>query len=226
MINKRPLKFYVDKIKNNEVFSFSRYGDGEWIYMTCPSGRTRINKEMDYFPEAAESLRKTILFPKASSSYFYGLQRLALKMFADKIPSTIDWHGSDLFHHASISGALSPLIASIVEKDVVFVGPRYLKNINSIIPYVDFIEIDGKNCYTQIHDILKRIKDTKRESGNMIYSFSAGAFTNIMIYKLYDEMKNNWLIDFGSVWDPYVNQNTRGYHKKMTRDLISINTGG
>jgi len=52
-----------------------------------------------------------------------------------------------------------------------------------------------------------------------LFSISASVVSNIIIYELHDKMKDSWLIDFGSLWDPYVGYLTRSYHREIIKKL-------
>jgi len=207
------LQFYIDKIKKNEHFSFVRYGDGEWFTILGGKKGQIVKNETDYNHKAGIELKKTIDEPK---DYYYGIQGYSLKRF--KIQKR-NWHDADVFHHASIAGKLFPLIKAMREKPVVFIGANYLRAIDKVIPYDHFIEIPDKNCYEEKDRILKEIRDYGKPA---IYSFSASILSCILIYEL--DIKDSWLIDFGSLWDLFVKP-TRGYQLKMSVQAYYKNLG-
>ena len=48
-LNSKSLDWYIDQLKQNNKFSLSRWGDGEWI---CASGASGENCDgHKYFPE-------------------------------------------------------------------------------------------------------------------------------------------------------------------------------
>ena len=54
MINNYEFEFYLNKLKNKEYFSFTRYGDGEWICINNTVDSIITGKNCDghhYFPE-------------------------------------------------------------------------------------------------------------------------------------------------------------------------------
>jgi len=215
---KPSLEFYIEKLNKKEYFSMIRFGDGEWnnILKKEYSDSTRINNEMKFYKEAQEDLKKTIHESKECDSFFYGLQNLAKRLFGKKIPDSFDWHECDVFHYASIDGNLPDLIDAMKKWDIVFVGGKYLRKINKIVPYTHFIEIPETDCYPKKDSIVKEILEYGKEKKDTIYCFSASVVTNIFIYELFDDLgKDNWLIDFGSIWDPYVGRQTRSYHRKI-----------
>ena len=53
-----PSSFYIDKLKNNEYFSFSRWGDGEFF---CAAGIEGANCDHhNYSPELKNGLIKSL----------------------------------------------------------------------------------------------------------------------------------------------------------------------
>ena len=65
---------YVDKLKRNVPFSFSRYGDGEWNAILGKPGMNCDGHE--FFPEMGKLLKQTVLNPL---DYFYAIQGAALR---------------------------------------------------------------------------------------------------------------------------------------------------
>ncbi len=218
----RSLGYYVYRIKNKDYFKLIRFGDGEWMNILGKPNGDVINKEMDYFPAAGRELK--VIVDAAfnnNTDTIYGLQGLAERIFGDAIPSDVDWHNADSFHNASLVGKLYPFIEVMREVDVVFVGPEYLREIYKVIPYVHFIPIPEHNCYLHVEDIIKAVQDYGKPA---LYSFSASIAANIIIYHL--NIKDSWLLDLGSLWDPYVQHKTRSYHHKLSDDIIKRNLTG
>lgn len=229
-IHDRSLKFYVDRINNNKPFNFLRYGDGEFLNIIKPELKS-INAEMDYFPEAGIELKKTLDKSKESYNTFYGLQSLANRTMSEHIPDNFDWHNADVFHYASRDGKLFPLIEALKIRPVVFVGPKYLRKISDVIPYTYFIEIPDRNCYLKKEEIKKKIlqiyKDYKMYDHvfPLVFSFSCSIAAEIIIYDLISKMKAAFLIDFGSLWDPFVGHKCRSYHSKVNT-VVNIYDNG
>ena len=50
-----------------------------------------------------------------------------------------------------------------------------------------------------------------------VFGFSASMATNVMIDELYPIVGDKcWMIDFGSIWDPFIGNMIRSHHLKYT----------
>jgi hypothetical protein len=212
------LKYYCDKLSNNDKFSFVKYGDGEWF---CMLGAVGGNSDRhQYFPKLGEDLRNCVLNPL---SYIYGIGVMGrldelnrnIKVYLKSNNIDLDWYDADIFHNENLSGNLFPLIEELRKKDIVMVGPNHLRKMESIFPIRKFIEIPLVNCYLvkdQVErDILEAVKD--RES---VCLFSASMATNVMVHSLYPIIGQQcWMIDCGSLWDIYVGVKSRNSYKTI-----------
>ena len=46
-----------------------------------------------------------------------------------------------------------------------------------------------------------------------VFGFSASMATNVIVDELYDEIGDKcWMIDFGSIWDPFIGNRIRSWH--------------
>lgn len=220
------LSFYVNKIEKSEPFVFARYGDGEWNAMFEKTGQNCDGHK--YFKQMGEDLKES-LNGYSYPNYFMGLQNLATTMYDKNIYDllkakniNITWHNSDVFHYASIDGKLLPLIETLKKKNVIFIGPEYLKKISEIIPYSKFIVVPDVDCYLEKEKVINKLSENPQDA---IYSFSASMLTEILLYELYKNLKKATLIDFGSLWDPFIGKNSRIYHKEMSKETIHKNLG-
>lgn len=227
----KDLHYYVDKLNQNTPFSFSRYGDGEWNAILGKPGMNCDGHE--FFPEMGKLLKNALLHPL---DYIYAIQRAALRGEGRKISLLLKensinlaWHNSDIFHYANIDGRLFPLIQALRKKKVALIGPSHLKNLDkSCFDYDTFIEVPPKNCFNKIDEIRKNILSYANNKKGIVYSLSASMPANILIHELFPVLgKENWLIDFGSLWDIYVGVKSRGhYSSEGWEDKIKVNLNG
>jgi len=234
-IEQTNLQFWINKLNNNELFSLSRYGDGEWM---CILWKTDSNINTKYDNKLHEGLIDGLL-TKHDEKYLLASQHLRqfkkrkrnkkntitmldeIESWLLKNSSHIHWYNADVFHYSSMDGELFPLFESLKNKKVVVVGPPWLQS----LPFIDhFIETPENNAYKEIENIKSKIK----QYDNSVISLSVGPSSNILINELHDEMsKHSWLIDFGSVWDVYCGVKSRTYHdKKMDQGIINKNLYG
>lgn len=217
-IYERPYLDYVESIRRGDTFTFSRWGDGEWRVVLGKRGRNCDHHE--YYPAMGEELRKVL---SKRPSYRLGLQRLALRLFNRSINHTVKqyglrqrWENADVFHKASIRGRLEPLTSALNERHVLLIGPEHLKQLTLF----DFrhVPVPMKNCYLKLDKIesgiIKRMNQIGRRK--VVIGFSAGMPSEILIDRCFRRWKyEHFLIDFGSLWDPYAGVQSRTYHKRL-----------
>jgi hypothetical protein len=222
--------WYVDLLNRDIPFSFSRFGDGEWNAMLGKPGRNCDGHE--YFPEMGDQLRKAVI---NNLDYIYAIQNMAIRNEGRRISQflrahkvSVGWHNADTFHYANIEGGLYPLIAALRKKPVVLVGPSHLRDLrDSCFPYDSFIEVPPKNCFQKIDEIREQVLSCGRNKKGVVFSLSASMPANILVHTLYPVLgKDNWLIDFGSLWDIYVGvQSRQHYEQGQWEKVIKKNLG-
>jgi len=224
------LAHYVASLQEGRLFSFSRFGDGEWSAIL---GRSGANCDGHvYFPELGERLRQAILDPM---QYYYAFQPKAMDLDGRAIARFIRhqgvqfaWHDADVFHDANLAGNLFPLVEQLRKMDVVVVGAEHLRHLNEgVFPYVDYIEIPPENCFLEVDTIKEQMLEVARERSHMVFALSASMAANVLIHDLYPLIgREHWMIDFGSLWDIYVGVKSRGvYRKHDWFSLIRRNLG-
>ena len=89
------------------------------------------------------------------------------------------------------------------------------------IKYKDFIEVPEIDCYLEKENIKKEIKKLTKKYKKPIFGFSASMATNVIVDELYDKLGDKcWMIDFGSIWEPYIGKVSRSYHHRYTNKEI------
>ena len=207
------MKEYIDKIKKGEHFKFMRFGDGEWF--TIQQKPIVIGRdEHNVIPEVKEDLEYILENP---IDEYYGLQPLSRRMpqFKDLIPDR-EWVNSDVFHNASATGKLCPLVEQLRIHKTVFIGNEDLRAIDKHIPYHDFIEVRKKDCYYDKDMVVERVNNSDGE----IFLYCASRMSVPAIYAV---EKEGWHIDCGSLFDPYIGKNSRRYHDGITGAIIDQN---
>jgi hypothetical protein len=227
-IRDENLDYYVDKLKNNLPFSFSRFGDGEWNAILGKTGKNIDGHK--YTKELGESLRQCLSNVK---KYYYGIQPFALTnlgraiaLYLDKHTISLNWHNASVFHDANIENRLAPFIQQLKNMDVTIIGPAYLRQLQqSVLQYIEFVEIPQVNCFESFNLIKEEVEKKGKERKGVVYLFSASMASNGLIHTLYDTLgPDNWLIDVGSLWDIYVGVNSRSvYENRDWTDIIKRN---
>jgi len=227
---KPGLGFYVEKLQRGEPFSFVRYGDGEWNYLLDREKYVDSKDLQRYVSELHAALTASILEPRMEN-YYLALQnhgylgprgyipRIDQWLKEHKAPK-INWHFGTVFHRASGSGQLWPLIKALQIRPLVMVGPEWLRKLTFAMKLTS---IPPKHCWSSAELVETQLQNVA--SGSVV-SFSAGPMAKVLIHRLAPILgQHSWLIDFGSLWDPYCGVKSRQYHKIMSAKTIRRNLG-
>ena len=217
------LAWYANKISKGEHFSLVRYGNGEWDCILGTKDRTGSGSQRLDIPTLKRGLENSILKPH-SDGYYYAMQSLSYLSHEKLLPQietwlrqhnvhNIKWHSGEVFHRASGARLLAPLVKQLWKRPVIIVGPKWL----SKLPFAKtFIEVIPKDCWKDLDATEKRLQTI---SAGTVVSFSAGPTAKVLIHRLFPILgKTCWLLDFGSLWDPYCGVFSRSYHRRM-RDV-------
>jgi hypothetical protein len=218
---KVQVDWFVEQVARREPFTFTRWGDGEWLAVLELLDKAQ-SPEQDFLPELCRDVREVVL---SRPSYRLGMQPYALRLYGESIEPFIvqhnledlDWIWSDVFHHANIHGELVRVASEIRSAPLVFVGPEHLRGISEKLDAHAFIEVPAYNAYHSLADVLVRVEDVLRgASGPSFVSVSMGIAANILIHRLYRQFSDHMLCDMGSVWDVHAGVKSRGYMQKVT----------
>jgi len=212
MIKNVPLSFYCNRIDAGENFKFLRFGDGEFH---CYLGSDIVigKNEHDIYPALTNKIKSIV--DNLNPAHYNALQPYSLTIpeFKDIIPD-YNWLNADVFHNASEAGELAPFFKALQERDVVLVSNWEKRGFNQSW---DFIQIMNRNSFDYYNHVLEVIaKDYK----NKVFLFAA---SSLSVPVIYDGPDDCTMIDIGSLLDPYIGRVTRGYHKRMTEEIMKRN---
>ena len=217
-IKTNSLQYYIDKLKSNEKFSFTRWGDGEW---GCVFGAEGHNVDRhQYFPEMSEGLLEALVVDKG---YIKATWPLTVPMFSRINPlitefievNDIDyeWHDARVWEEEAMKGKLNPLIKQLEEMDFIVVSEESKRRLS--VKYTDFIEVPAVDCFLEKDSIKEKVIDMCDKYDKPVFGFSASMATNVIVDELHSVVGDKcWMIDFGSIWDPFVGNITRSYHHR------------
>lgn len=201
------LKDIIYKIESNEPFALTRWGDGEWYNIRKLKGANCDGNI--YYPDLGDALKEIV---SVKQDYILGAQDYkTFNLTSDVEDYDQDWIDADIFHKASMEGKLQPLIDTLANKWITYIGNKDLIKLTFID---EFITIPQNNIWLQREQLLNVVRSTFNNT-HKVYCFSAGMATNVFIHELWKENKSNTYIDVGSVFDPYVGKATRGYHRNL-----------
>lgn len=219
-------------IASDQPFSLSRWGDGEWYAVESRPGHNCDQNDYNIKDELGQSLSERLQTILSTSKrlkfppYYMLSQRVGGCYSAEHLYDIQNWQSANIFHWASKDGQLSHLFNALKTATcVIYIGNASL----SRLPFISqFIEIPDKNVFNQYNKILLDISNTFTDNACQIlshktYIFSAGMAANVFIDDLYNANPYNTYIDIGSVFDPYVGRNSRGYHHKLSIDKTLMN---
>jgi len=212
----------VEKIKEKEPFSFSRFGDGEWNAIFKKEGGNCDGHE--YYPDLGDELSAIV---RSQQKYYMGMQPMATRIQGDRISEftelhklNLDWVNADILHKASIKGKIYDFFDVLKGTPVVMAAPIYLKTINKYFDYNEFVEIPEKNCWLQrnrlSYELSKICNRYKNKNEHAVVLIIASMAANVLVDELYKQYGDLiTFIDTGSVLDPYVGIKTRTYHNDL-----------
>lgn len=221
------LDHYITLLRDNEHFSFVRFGNGEWDCILgtrdiTGSGSQRLDiTALRKGMAAAVAKRYNYYMGMQSRSYLSRVRLLPkIERWLKSFAPDVKWCEGEVFTKPSMKGQFNPLIKELRKKRMAVVGPTWLRELSpKVFEYEAFVGVTPRNCFKDYATIKERIK---RIPKGTVVSFSAGPAAKLLISELHDPER--WtLIDFGSVWDPYCGKCTRRYHARLDKKVIARN---
>jgi len=212
MIQNVPLSFYCSRLDAGENFKFLRFGDGEFH---CYLGNDIVigKNEHEVYPALTSKIKSIV--DNLNPSHYNALQPFSLTIpaFQNIIPD-INWLNADVFHNASEAGELAPFFRSLQNKDVVLVSNWEKRKFNKSW---EFIQVGSHNSFDDYSWVSEEIRNNHK---NKVFLFAA---SRLSVPVIYDGPEDCTMIDIGSLLDPYIGRVTRGYHKRMTEEVMKRN---
>jgi len=227
----KPFDYFIERIKNNNHFRYSRFNDGELISVigNRPQGMNCDGHE--YFPQMGKDLKNILLKYKYDEDYilesydFWYNTMPHIKTILHQLKENnneLNFMYTDFIRilHEQDSKKYLELIDIIKTKNVVIVGPSYLQKLNKFFNF-RYIDIPIKNCYKEVDRIIDDVKKISDVENDIFFLFSASMPANIIIDKFNN--KRNSYIDWGSVWDTFfVSTEYKFINKRLSSDKKDI----
>ena len=217
-ITTNSLQYYIDKLKSDEKFSFTRWGDGEW---GCVFGAKGHNCDKhQYFESMSKELTEAIVNDKG---YYKATWPMNVPMMTnishlitgmkEKYNIEDNWVDARVWEESAMQDTINPLIKQLEKMDFVIVSEKSKKDLP--IKYRDFIEVPVVDCYLEKENIKNEIKRLTEKYDRPVFGLSASMATNVIVDELFEEIGDKcWMIDFGSIWEPYIGKVSRSYHHR------------
>lgn len=211
--------FFAEHFRNREPISYSRWGDCEWKAVLGYKGVTCDGHP--YYPGMCQELREVL---QGHPRYLLGIQRLARRMFrggkdiddwliAHNLQDTV-WHEAEVLHDAAFHGEFAQLAEAIRSAPgFAVVGPEHFNALGRYLPISLFVLTPSHDVYNSCKQITWKLRQQLRSlPDGSVVSVSAGMPGRLIVDWLYPEFGQRLhLIDFGSVWEPFVGRAIRGY---------------
>jgi len=210
--------YYINKIKNHEHFSLTRWGDGEWF---CATGRQGANCDKHtYFPEMSIGLNNALRddkgYYKAIWDKNHGQIKNNLRIIIphlERINPNIDWVNANIWEQLAINGEMGDLVSALESVNFVIVSNANKRSLP--VKHVDYVEVPVVNCFLEKERIKKDMVAMTEKYDDVVFGMSASMATNVIVDELYPLIGEKCsMIDFGSIWEPFVGNNNRSYHRE------------
>jgi hypothetical protein len=219
---------FLNKIKNNENFSLSRWGDGELSILegnaidlrSKGNGEFRYDPNLPQYEQMKNKLKKSYTY--TDDEYYIGIacpccvgqeKYLYMKNMSGQDEEHLTW--ANIFVNANYIKTINELIPELNNHVV-----NLVVNTNSKLDKLPFIPKKvwhvGTDAWCENYlifiEIARYIMLNKIK--NELFLFAAGPLANILTFELWEYgTKENTYIDIGSILDPYLQLKlTRGYH--------------
>lgn len=217
---------FLNKIKNGEPFSITRFGDGE-LSIIEGKGLNLLNKgngEFAYNPNNKKyDISRELLtesFTYLGKNYFVGIACKCcvgaekynyMKSLSKQNEDNLTW--ANIFVNSNYPRFVNKLLPVLKDKKVNIVCHE-TANTDKLpfeIEIVYKVKSDAWVYNLDLIDVIKSRIDDRNIEGE-IFLISAGPFANILVQQLHKYNNKNTYLDIGSVLDGYLGLPlTRGY---------------
>ena len=228
------LQYYVDKLNAGDCYTFIRLGDGEWSAIQGDRQKTSSGSQTLHHESLRQGMIKVIARAPDDPRYILALRRTSYRAnitawLERNTPPHVRFHDCTVLYKASKKARLYPFIQALRNLDVPIklIGPERLAGLDGrVFPIGQHIVIPGKNCWAMRERILS---EALADRAPACYLITAGPAAKVFAWSLFQRVgQHSFILDCGSLWDPYVGKRTRTYHKGMLRNpaIIKANLTG
>lgn len=223
---KGDFDMFVNKIKNNEHFALSRWGDGELMILENKAIDLthKGDGEFKYDPESTMHIiqRESLLnsYKYKSENYYIGIACQCcvgkekfeyMKKLSEQSEENLTW--ANIFVNSNYKYFLSDLLPTLKDKKVILVANTKSNADNLPFKVEQFYSV-GRDAWIENSSLVQKLMMDIGEfnMNDYVYLFAAGPFANILTYELWKYNRNNTYIDIGSTLDKMLGLTvTRGY---------------
>jgi hypothetical protein len=213
IVHRLPAEHYLEKINKNEPFSLTRFGDGEVLCMFNPTFFNSRPIYKDWILSCGPIMKQIFINNYAYYHCFLdctfwtrGPHRGdAFINFLNETCPTTEFYDGEFWQNLSFTNRITEITSAIDPYGPVFIGGKHLENMKLVtgITSMQNIIIDDDNGYLD-KDRVRNTIIKKFGEGSRMFCFSASILSKVLIDELYPMIGDTcFLIDFGSVFDPY-----------------------
>lgn len=211
-----PAEHYLELIRENIPFQLSRFGDGEVIAMKFKEHPLRQNCDGSAFlPELVQPLKQIFI---NNYNYYHCVLDCTFnengeqfKQFIEETCPNMQFYNGEIWQHLSFDGRIRELIDAISPYNPCFVGGKHIRKVQYMmgIDNIMVIETPSRDSFKEFNRICDDIMKLHFE-GCRMFLFAAGYTSKILIDTMFPYMGHDtFLIDCGSLFDPYCNKFSR-----------------
>ncbi len=222
----------LTRLRNGENFAYCRFSDGEICIMKNEELKLSDNHVVmgdkrysfgyssddhkHFEPEKHQFLREALIdaYKYKADNYFVGgiCQgcTCASSHYADwmhNLYGSIDNNltSANLLVNSNYPLFVNNFIPVLKNRKLVFICSENADLEQSEFEYIKDFRV-GKNCIVNDHYLASEIKSwiKSEKIKNHVFLFSASSLSEVLIYELYKENKNNTYIDIGTTLHPYI----------------------
>jgi hypothetical protein len=217
--------FFLNKIKNNEHFALSRWGDGELSILENKKLdlRRKGNGEFLFDPNIKEyqEYRNQLMnaYTYHDIDYYVGIacrccvgneKHEYMKKLSKQNESNLTW--ANIFVNSNYNNFLKYYVEEFSNHSIIGVFNTKSKPENLSFK-IDRTYKVGTNAWINDYYLVDEIKRDVINIKNHIFLIAAGPLANILVYELWKINKENIYLDIGSVFDTQLGMKAvRGYH--------------
>jgi hypothetical protein len=214
--------FLLNKLKNKDKFSFSKYADGEFAILVnrgITSSTEKPGENWTYNPNIDSIYRDELLssFKFNQEGYYVGISCPCcvpmehVKWMRDNVgvdKEHLTW--ANIFVNGNYEKFLNNFVPEFMNHDIIMVANKNA-NINSL-PFK--VEEHIPIGYMAMRENFKLVEELpKRDYKNKLILFCAGPLGNMLAAKMWKSNKNNIYLDIGSTLNPWLVGLNRDYLK-------------
>lgn len=209
----RPgVEYYAERIRSEEPFSFVKFGDGE-LKLAIPGMPLNPRLRSRFEAPAGAFFTHMLQECHVDDNYIMALWRQELvgdgnkldEWFEQNVSPKVRYHDGMVWMRALTSGGLYPIIEAIREQSrkVCIVGPPELRHLEKLTGWdvVRYVPVHRAVAWLERGYVEAEMRKVT-SWGPTFFVIAAGPI-KYLIHKLWPRFKKeNFMIDFGSVFDP------------------------